>query len=364
MKRKAPFLLLAAILCAPGCGPRSQSSESPTRTLEILSRAYTVDGIYRSMKGPSGTRKFQLYDGETPELLWITGYHAVVVGLDGETEVSQEFMCHSNLDFNVDEHQEIFGGEKNISNRLFTLSQGQFSVRFPDGFGLPIASNEALSLNTQVLNLNLDDPDLRIRQKVTIDFVRDAELTQPMKPLYMKSATGLVLLDGEDGYYNVSRPNKPEHGPGCLVGEAASFRPKTDQFDRKFAGHWVVKPGREVNQTLVTNWMNLSFDTTIHYIAVHLHPFAESLELKDLTTGETVFKSKVRNFEDKIGLEEVEYFSSAEGLPVYAEHQYELISVYNNTTNEDQDSMAVMFMYVLDPEFSKPDLSSLVTTSD
>jgi hypothetical protein len=72
----------------------------------------------------------------------------------------------------------------------------------------------------------------------------------------------------------------------------------------------------------------MQFDTTVHYIAVHLHPFAESLELVDLTTGESVFKSKARNFDDKIGLEEVEFFSSEEGLPIYKDHEYELVSTY------------------------------------
>jgi hypothetical protein len=28
--------------------------------------------------------------------------------------------------------------------------------------------------------------------------------------------------------------------------------------------------------------MNLPFDTTVHYVAAHLHPCVESLELRDL----------------------------------------------------------------------------------
>ena len=42
------------------------------------------------------------------------------------------------------------------------------------------------------------------------------------------------------------------------------------------------------DRTLVTELMSLPYDTTVHYIAVHLHPFAESLELIDLTTGKNV----------------------------------------------------------------------------
>ena len=99
--------------------------------------------------------------------------------------------------------------------------------------------------------------------------------------------------------------------------------------------------------------MKLTFDTTLHFAAVHLHPFAQSLELRDLTADKTVFKANAQNFKDKIGLKKVDYFSSEEGVPLYKDHEYELISVYNNTTDLDQDSMAVMFLYVLDQEFEE-----------
>jgi len=104
----------------------------------------------------------------------------------------------------------------------------------------------------------------------------------------------------------------------------------------------------------VTQYLGLPYDTTIHYIAVHLHPFAESLELRDLTTRSTVFKSRTRGLGDKIGLSRVEHFASAEGIPVFQGHEYELVSVYDNTTGEDQDSMAVMFLYLAEKDFKKP----------
>ena len=53
-----------------------------------------------------------------------------MVGPDGETPMSQEFMCHSNLDFDVTEHRKLFGWKQNASRRLFTLSQGQLEIEF------------------------------------------------------------------------------------------------------------------------------------------------------------------------------------------------------------------------------------------
>lgn len=116
----------------------------------------------------------------------------------------------------------------------------------------------------------------------------------------------------------------------------------------------MVPPGRQVNRTLVTKVMNLPFDTTIHAIAVHLHPFAESLELRDLTTGERVFVSHAENLPDRIGLARVEAFSSPEGIPLFKDHEYELVSVYHNTSGVDQDSMAVMLLYLRDHDFTAP----------
>ncbi|NIS32282.1 MAG: hypothetical protein GWN79_12575, partial [Actinobacteria bacterium] len=43
------------------------------------------------------------------ELFWITGYRAEMVSEDKATTLSQEYMCHSNLDFKVDPHREAFG---------------------------------------------------------------------------------------------------------------------------------------------------------------------------------------------------------------------------------------------------------------
>ena len=76
--------------------------------------------------------------------------------------------------------------------------------------------------------------------------------------------------------------------------------------------------------------------------------------LRDLTTNELVFRSAASGPSDRIGLTSVESYSSQEGFPIYRDHDYELSSVYQNTSNESQDSMAVMFFYVLDKDFRLP----------
>ena len=240
--------LLALALLAP-----SATATDASRSMEVLSKVYAVDRKYRSMEGPMSTQTVHLAKTPLPELLWITGYRAVMVGKDGKAPMSQEFMCHSNLDIDMKQHRELFGWKKFPSNRLFTLSQGQFEIEFPEGYGIPVLSSEPLSLTTQVLNHNIEGQKFQVRHKVAIDFVRDADLAQPMKPLYMSAANGLVAVDGKgSGYYGIEHPQEDQHGSGCLVGEAAMGRIQEDEFGRKFSGHWVVPPGRQENRTLVT----------------------------------------------------------------------------------------------------------------
>lgn len=327
----------------------------------ILSPVYDVDRIYKSMKGPQSTKELALGEPGEPELLWIVGFEAVMVEPDGKGEVSQEFMCHTNLDMDATQHQELFGDtDKRISGRLFTLSQGQYRIELPRGFGIPILSAELVSLNTQVLNLNMKDGQRQVRHRVIVRFVRDAEVKEDMKALYPAGVYGLQLLEGKDGHFGVDQKkahDAEDPHAECLPGRAASPADFEDGKGRKFTGHWIVKPGREENHTRVTEILELPWDTTLHYVAVHLHPFAESMVLRDLTTGQPVWKAFTRQADVGIGLAHVDFMSSSDGIALHKDHEYEVVSVYDNTSGEDQDSMAVMNLYVRDKEFRRPDLA-------
>lgn len=327
--------------------------------LQAISKLYDVDRIYKSMQGPWSVVPVKLSDSPERELLWITGCHVEMVAPNGRTPMPEQFMCHTNLDIPVEKHAELFGFSKQLDGRLFTLSQGQLHVAFPPGFGIPIMSDESLDLATQVLNLNPQPDKFQVRHKVHIDFVRQKDLRQPMQALYECGVSGQVSLEGRSLVFGMDDDLAQLHGDQsqslCIPGKSAATGDKReDRYGRVFSGHWVVQPGREENHTRVTEIMNLPFDTKIHYIAVHMHPFAESLELRDMTTGETLFKSQAKNYANQIGLERMDSLSSEEGLPVYQNHEYELISVYNNTTDVEQDSMAVMYLYLADQEFKLP----------
>jgi hypothetical protein len=329
---------------------------APLYRAEILSPVYQVDAIYTSMRGPKTSQYFTLdfalgREGAPPELLYVTGYRAQMKAPDGVERLSDEFMCHSNLDVDVNAWGKHFQTALGFRDgRISTLAQGQLALELPAGFGIPIMSHSPIGLDTQVLNHNVVGPPFGVRHRVQIEFQRAAELPEPLVPLVQRAVFGMALVEGEDGHFGVEPEGiDPElHGPGCLPADDAGGQGhhRKDAQGRTFTGFWMVPPGRQVNHTRVTDLLNLPYDTTVHYIAVHVHPFAESLELRDLTSGETVYKSRARQVERGVGLAEVEYLKSAEGIPVYKGHEYQLTSVYVNPTEQAHDSMAVMYMYL------------------
>lgn len=366
-----PVILLSLAMSAPPPRPHTQ---------RVLSRVYTIDKKYRSMEGPSSVERIHLGDPQKPELLWITGIRTEMVQEDGTTPQLPELMCHVNIDLDAAAHQAVFGFQRPIAARLMTLSQGMLSARVPDGFGFPIVSSEALVLFTQVLNLNIDQPhDLKVRHRVTVTYFRDSELTTPMKPLFNVGVSGMVELTGNPLALQSMASTAPsatsgataagEHAGGsCLIGSrapnaTAGSADYVDPKGRHMTGHWIVPPGRQVNASDVTWFMGLPFDTRIHYAAVHLHPFAREIALRDTTTGKDVFRAKATNPAVGIGLTRVDRLFSVEGVPLYKTHTYDLVSVYDNPTHENADSMASIFLGLDDPGFVKPTPQELLRRS-
>jgi hypothetical protein len=316
---------------------------------EILSDPFRVDRIFKSMVGPLTTARFRLLRPQKPELLWLTGYRMEIVGEDGATPESIEFECHTNLAWSPGPALAAFNRPV---RRTFTLTQGQTDVRLPSGFGIPMLSTEKLQFNSQALNLNRPEIDLTVHHRARVRFVRDRDLTGPMKPLVVTAAQVMVTLEDEEHVFQVDEPDEKLAEASCHIGEfAGGGQVQNDRFGRRFTPHWVVKPGRHEYRTLVTQQLKIPYDTTVHFIGVHVHPHSVSLELHDLSENATVWKSHHENHQEQLGLASVDYFSSEEGIPLYRDHDYQLISVYDNPGDLDSDAMASMFIYYLDQDF-------------
>jgi len=374
-------VLIGSLLSA--CSPAAEEAEktapaaadraggAPVYRMQIQSPAYTIDKIYKSMQGPSTIEQARLGgDSEVEELVWMTGYKAEVTDAAGEEVISAEFMCHSAMDTRDSAYRKTFPTAMALrGNRLFSVDQGTLENTLPEGFGVPLMSSHDLLVATQVLNHNVVGEPFDVRQRVTLAFVRDADLTEPMRPLVQHGVFGLTLVEGADGHFGIKpgQADESRHGPGCSladdVGHPGGF--VQDRHGRRFSSFWVVPPGRHSYHTRVTDQLALPYDTTVHFAAAHLHPFAESLQLFDITTGKTVLRLAAKQRENGAGLAEVERYSSAQGVPLFADHEYDLIADYDNTTATDQDAMATMLLYVLvrDLEFSATTVDGVRTSS-
>ena len=64
-----------------------------------------------------------------------------------------------------------------------------------------------------------------------------------------------------------------------------------------------------------------------------------------------MFRAEATTYSDRRAVEHITHYSSTTGKPIAKDHQYELILVYNNTTAEDIDAMAIMYLYLHDKRF-------------
>jgi hypothetical protein len=314
-----------------------------TRTngkVEVISQSYDIDRPYLPMLGPKSSTEFRLLDGGPPERVWITGAHLRMVEGDARQPAPDDYMCRAELSLDSERRRAIPGSEDERSVRILALTAGQLNLVFPTGFGIPIWSDDVLTLNTQAQNLDFtpEPKSMHVRHRVTLDLVRQSDLPQPPRRLYLCVVSGLKSLDSQAVVFDEPDqfPDEALKRSACSPGVAFLNTERSDRFARRYTDHWVLEPGREANHTRVTTLLNLSADTTIHAIGVQVNPLAESVELVDLTTGESVFKG-------------LGGMASDEGLRLSASHEYELISVYDNTSGVQRSAMAMLYLYLSDP---------------
>ncbi|HMI07296.1 MAG TPA: hypothetical protein VK528_07115 [Flavobacterium sp.] len=310
---------------------------------KMISPAFLIDGIYKSMEGPKASNYVQLSQDST--LLWITGFH--VKALDSKTRkpISNDFICHTNVDFNDVNYFTNFHLTNRIGKqypRMTSLSHGLENFSFPKGYGVPMKGNDWLFVTTQSLNHNLPDANYLIKHEVTIEYLKENKTTKPLM-----SRTVFIMLP-----YDKNDPYKEPLDPGanqCIPVETKNHS-YDDGHGNKLSGHWVIPGGKKVYRSLIDEQLQITDSLRLHAAAIHVHPFATSLTLFDKTANKAVFRSKITNHIGSIGLTKIEPFSSEEGVWLYKSHHYELVLEVNNTTAVEQDMMGSMFLFFYDKE--------------
>lgn len=323
-------------------------------TAIFYSKPLNIDTIYRSMQGPYEIKEFSI--GDASELVWITAYQTELLSPDFSQILSSEFMCHNNLNYAkaIDIPWKLKTSGAN--NRIFTLSQGQTKINFPDGFGIPILGNQSFKMVSQVLNHNHPSINMNLIHKSTLSYSRNTLI-----PLYQQSVFVTKQIGGPEGPYGLplsclkenhehgDTPAKKELAHCEISFEGGKYDPYQDDYGRRYTGHWTIPKGRSQLKTNVTAMLDLEEDTKIHAISVHLHPYAEQLELWDITSDTLLYSAELSTQENSALYESIGYYSSESGINLFADHQYELHSTYNNTDSSDQHTaMAVMYLYLRD----------------
>jgi len=371
MKHHRPNLLLFALAVAWLSAVAASAKDARMageNSVHTHSEIFTMADVYKSMFGPTDSDPVQLPIDEAgtpagpPEIYWITGIRADIVGPDG-LEQSPEYFCHSN--FNIVSSQPVnrrrlLGIARPNRNKMFTLVQGQNEIRFPEGFGMPVLSNDQFVSNVMVMNPTASPEPIRVGVDSRIDYVRDSELSEPMKPLYVISlplrvpvASSSDALLAEEHTGDESCLDGEPHAQQAVSVDRESIGRRTalTQSDAGTTetGHWYVPPGRHVYRHVLPPLdKRIPAPTRAHYIAAHLHPFGESIELIDRTLGESIFKAESKNYPDRIAIENITHYSSSEGIPIDPSHEYELVAIYDNTSDTEIDSMAVVYLYLYD----------------
>ena len=318
--------------------------KNETNAIALITPTLVIDQVYKSMEGPKAMRSFQL-EPENNDLLWITSFETQAFSTNEVDPLSNDYVCHTNIDFYDGEHYARWNLNDRIGTqypRLTSMSNGLEKYAFPEGYGFPVFGNENLFLITQTLNHNIESETFSIKHKVKLGYQTHND---NLKPLQSKTVFIMLPYDSDNPFKGPTE-NNPNM---CLPVETANHS-YMNKNGESLSGHWVIFPGRETYRYDITHQLQLKDSTTMHHIATHLHPFSEKLSLKDKTTSAILFTAEAKNYSGKIGLKSISTFSSKEGIMLYPDHNYELILETNNTSNTNQDMMASMFVFLYDKE--------------
>lgn len=316
--------------------------ENKTKEYKMLSPTFIVDAIYKSMEGPKASNYVMLSQDST--LLWMTGFKVEAQNAKTGEKMSNDFICHMNVDINDTKYYSNFGLENRIGKqypRLTSLSHGMETFTFPEGFGVPMKGNDLLYVTTQTLNHNIKNAYYKVKHKVTIAY----DENQNLKPLMSKTAFIMLPYDQYDPYKSPIDP-----GTDFCIPVETKNHSYDDGKGNKLSGHWVIPIGKNKYRSNINHQLEIKDSLRLHAAAIHVHPFATKIMLFNKTTQQPIFVSNITNHQNSIGLKNIENFSSEEGIWLFANQEYEIVLEVNNTSNTEQDMMGSMFLFFYDKE--------------
>lgn len=305
-------------------------------------------------------------------LYWFKGIKLQVLDENNQPLPTAEFICHMNVDVVPEIRNRLFPqSERCVTSRVITLTQGQTELNFPEGFAVPVASDEVWSIAFQAANRTTDQ-HRRIKHLCTLTFVKDTDVPagKPLKALHWFNPYIAVALDPNADTAGSSEEHAA-HGPDCLIPSSGDPAPNMvpgstlmDSEGRAVTGHWTVPEGSHVYEGPVTEQFSPGFaaeDRRIQAVWSHVHPLCTQFSMLTCDGNERkpVFSIGIKT-KTKGGLqiEHMDSISSTEGIPLHAGARCVLEAAYNNQTGIAQDAMASLGVFCADTKFVKPDWRS------
>jgi cyclophilin family peptidyl-prolyl cis-trans isomerase len=299
---------------------------------------------------------------EPRQMYWLKGVRIDLFDENDQPLPTAEFFCHLNIDADPGFRNQAFPeGERCVSARLFTLTQGQTEMMFPKGYGVPVASDEKLRCIFQAANRTTSD-HRRIKQQLTFYLIPDKQLLQPLTALNWFTPFMAVVVDKntqdaitkEEMDCSICAPTSR----GVTAPNAVNNAVENDAFGRKVSGHWVIPPGKSVWTEKIRDYNFQDKPRVAHLIWSHVHPLCTDfslLKVDGTNQVENVFTATCRSKTSPgVQIEHIDLFSSSEGIRLEANKPYELEIKYNNPTGQGLDSMATMGIFCEDNGFARP----------
>jgi len=284
-----------------------------------------LDKIYHSMEGPHDRARFDATDVE-----WVTGYRTAVLDAQTRAPLGDKYFCHSQL-------------QLDSGTRLMVTATGIPEVRFPPGFGLPLSqiltgipeAGRGVSVLGMALNNFDQDINRDVTIRVTVDYVTkaDAAAGKPLRRLYK---VGLPMTrEAAPGAGATGHEHHMESGDSTMAGMG--------ELVEGMSQHWRVPPGKQTTSRRFKDIVPV--DATVHYALVHLHNYGVWMRLRDVTTGKTLWQTDAGYDAKQRQIIKIPIFESVAGFPLPKDHEYEIETLYDNTTPEPVDAMAMMYLF-------------------
>src|SRR5690606_12153848 len=107
------------------------SVDSTGKVYNMISPSFLIDGIYKSMEGPMSAKYVQL--SQDSALIYMTGFKVTAIDAKSRQPLSNEFICHTNVDFNAAKYYSQLNLPQRIGNsypRMTSLSNGSEALQF------------------------------------------------------------------------------------------------------------------------------------------------------------------------------------------------------------------------------------------